>query len=101
MQFGISLLTLIRSQVGWGAQNKGTVVKRLLMVVSFMVVALSTTRCGDHVDDRASNDIQRATCTQTLCGDECVNLALDPQNCGGCGHECSSLSSCVAGTCVP
>jgi len=33
----------------------------------------------------------------TRCGDSCVDLATDPENCGACGVVVGSLASCVAG----
>jgi serine/threonine protein kinase len=36
---------------------------------------------------------------QTVCGDQCVNLASDAAHCGACGQVCSSGEACVAGTC--
>lgn len=35
------------------------------------------------------------------CASGCVDLASDPNNCGGCGIVCAAGESCEAGTCVP
>lgn len=34
------------------------------------------------------------------CDMRCVDLAIDAQNCGGCGAACLAGSSCIAGQCV-
>ena len=39
-------------------------------------------------------------CDATICGDfSCVDLKWDPQNCGSCGHQCSSGQTCNEGVC--
>ena len=37
---------------------------------------------------------------QILCGTTCVDLTIDPSNCGSCGHACASGTSCVGGSCT-
>jgi hypothetical protein len=41
------------------------------------------------------------TCTasQTLCGNQCVDLSSDRQNCGACNTYCSKAQQCVSGVC--
>src|SRR5215472_1884455 len=35
------------------------------------------------------------------CGNACINLNTDPNNCGGCGNRCpASTPSCLNGSCV-
>ena len=36
----------------------------------------------------------------TACPDACVDLTLDPTNCGGCGKRCADRSICVDGACA-
>lgn len=47
----------------------------------------------------------------TLCGSECVDLLIDPRNCGGCGINCvgatgnaqgsgHGIGTCLAGACI-
>ncbi|MFO0631177.1 MAG: hypothetical protein U0325_36900 [Polyangiales bacterium] len=36
---------------------------------------------------------------RSACGPTCVDLTLDPANCGTCGHACGSREVCVAGRC--
>jgi hypothetical protein len=42
---------------------------------------------------------------QTLCGDECVDLQTDDQNCGECGRTCrwvhALIETCEEGVCQP
>jgi hypothetical protein len=36
-----------------------------------------------------------------ICGNACVDLAIDDQNCGACGHTCDAPSACAHGVCGP
>lgn len=48
----------------------------------------------------AGRDGAACTQTQTMCGDACVDLMADVENCGSCGHACGCGStSCTAGVC--
>jgi hypothetical protein len=39
-------------------------------------------------------------CSATLCGEACVDVQTDKNNCGGCGVSCSANQACAAGICV-
>jgi len=41
------------------------------------------------------------TCMDSLCGQECVNLATDEQHCGACGAVCADGLLCTGGGCCP
>ncbi len=36
----------------------------------------------------------------SLCGDVCVNLAIDNASCGACGRRCQGIDACAGGRCV-
>jgi hypothetical protein len=36
---------------------------------------------------------------QVVCGNACVDLAIDGANCGACGNACGTLGVCAAGNC--
>jgi hypothetical protein len=36
---------------------------------------------------------------QKLCGDTCISVATDPQNCGACGNACPAGEACSDGLC--
>ena len=36
----------------------------------------------------------------TSCGDECVDIAKDPNNCGACGEVCPGDTGCIEGQCT-
>jgi Stigma-specific protein, Stig1 len=38
--------------------------------------------------------------SQIVCAGACIDAQTDPQNCGACGHACTTGYSCAAGTCV-
>lgn len=40
------------------------------------------------------------TCTLTTCGSACIDISMDPNNCGSCSHSCQT-GACVAGKCQP
>lgn len=41
-----------------------------------------------------------ASCSQTLCGNSCVDTKVDSRNCGSCGHDCME-GMCSFGKCQP
>ncbi len=40
-------------------------------------------------------------CEHTLCGDACIDLAVDPAHCGACDNRCARDARCCDGACVP
>jgi hypothetical protein len=48
----------------------------------------------------ADDDSDTATCGDTLCNGQCVNLLFDGQNCGSCGNACTSGEHCENSICV-
>ncbi|MEM9073495.1 MAG: MXAN_6577-like cysteine-rich protein [Myxococcota bacterium] len=60
--------------------------------------------CGDDdggagVDAAVGDAGPSCVMNQTLCGDECAFLDLDPANCGACGNACAAGEFCVSGSC--
>jgi hypothetical protein len=39
-------------------------------------------------------------CSATMCGEACVDVQTDKNNCGGCGVSCSANQACAAGVCL-
>src|SRR5688500_3478758 len=82
--------------------------------ISALVCALALTACGDGTDNLASDDggpgdggagadgggdDDGCPPYQDLCGGRCVPITVDPDNCGGCGIECTGEQACSAGAC--
>ncbi len=36
---------------------------------------------------------------QRICDEQCVNIKVDPDNCGACGTECAADEACAGGAC--
>ena len=36
----------------------------------------------------------------SACGQSCVNLGSDPDNCGACGRQCDANAQCLVGVCI-
>ena len=54
-------------------------------------------------DDKNGDKDNRRKCVDpglTRCGDTCAVVAIDPDNCGGCGIVCSGGAVCRNGKCV-
>lgn len=75
-------------------------IKKALLVV----ITMTATACGGSSENEPPGD--GGTCTpacgeaRSCCGDHCVNLQNDPQNCGGCGKSCAEGTYCTGGKCV-
>ena len=52
--------------------------------------------------NQVCNSSGRCACTvgEVLCGSNCVNTEIDPQNCGSCGNGCSGGTGCIDGRCL-
>src|SRR5690348_13448913 len=66
----------------------------LLLVLGAVVSALGCTS-GSTVADAPS-----CTGGRTDCSGVCVDLTVDPANCGKCGAACAAGNQCVAGACT-
>lgn len=57
--------------------------------------------CGSCPDGGFCRNGECVVCTggETRCGNACVNLATDPDNCGKCGRVCP-MGQCVHGACA-
>jgi|GEM_PF-762755 hypothetical protein len=60
-----------------------------------------TTDASGTLADTAWGDAGPLHCAEPLvaCGDQCVDLTTDPENCGTCNAICSS-SVCISGACL-
>lgn len=65
--------------------------KELLGAVFCVMLALSAAGCPGSGE---------TTCLDTFCGEACVNLNFDTQNCGTCGTACNPDQRCEGGSCV-
>jgi hypothetical protein len=71
--------------------------------------ASAAVACGSHssattdapLAPDAAVDALTCTASETMCGDTCVDLAIDLNHCGACSHACGCGStSCSAGLCA-
>jgi len=81
-------LTVLGPGQGSAAQRTGT------LPAAFLV--LSGQLC-----DAGASCLVCGGLTPTQCGDHCVDVATDPQNCGGCGQACQPGQFCSGGECGP
>jgi hypothetical protein len=59
--------------------------------------------CNENQCSTIGGDCVNGTCqcpgaNESRCGMECINLSIEPNNCGACGVECAS-GTCVNGRC--
>lgn len=73
-----------------------------------LVLVAAATACGGDDDggaidsgvifvDSGPPDGPVPVCADTMCGEACVDLAVDPLNCGACGATCASAGQICAG----
>lgn len=51
-------------------------------------------------DDGAIASFECLTCQDDICGNQCVDLKSDDENCGACGRECTGGTTCRESKCV-
>lgn len=75
----------------------------LIPLVALAACQPAPTRLVDAPEPLAE-DRQTGCFADTLCADQCVDLASAADHCGACGNRCSFANAgatCVAGACVP
>ena len=67
----------------------------ILMALNFLAGVLTFSACS-------STGVVGGTCQYGLsvCGQSCVDLAQDVDNCGSCSNSCSAGEICAAGNCI-
>jgi hypothetical protein len=64
-----------------------------------LFLLLGLVGCGDHGGSGQPGRLCGVDGTR-LCGEVCVELLDDPENCGACGNDCEG-AACADGMCVP
>jgi hypothetical protein len=72
--------------------------KRILVLLAAVFV-LVIVACGDHVVVPADKSGKCVAGLLTKCGDTCVDLQTDLNNCGACMAACGGAKVCVQGKC--
>ncbi len=69
---------------------------RRILIGLFLLFVIVTTAAS------CAKAVEALSCSngQTPCGDICVNVQTNTENCGKCGAICPSTQACVAGACV-
>ena len=52
---------------------------------------------GDGCDSNCDAECPADT---SICGESCIDLSSDPDNCGKCGNVCGNGENCISGSCV-
>jgi hypothetical protein len=65
------------------------------------VIVVNVTPPAGTADPPAPPDPPERHCSgdEVACGDACVKLDDDPENCGACGAVCAKPQTCMKGTC--
>lgn len=67
----------------------------VVLVATVFAMFVLASGCGED------NAVVGGSCVApyNACGQRCVDLTTDPQNCGACSHACLSSQVCIASTC--
>jgi hypothetical protein len=78
------------------ARSKVTPLLAHAAVLAGCVVAMGSGGCGK------AGSVVGGACASgyAQCGNDCVDLSTDPDNCGACGHACAMGVACAGGVCA-
>ncbi|MBI5549427.1 MAG: hypothetical protein HY901_36535 [Deltaproteobacteria bacterium] len=74
---------------------------RRSLIASAAALVLATSCDNEIASGAGGPDAAACPEAETLCGSSCVALALNDAHCGACGHACTALEMCAAGSCYP
>lgn len=80
----------VREDIAKGLKTKGTLRSETIEPEGWVRVTTMSTE---------TTSIQGCGAGAKVCGDECINVSSDPNNCGGCGKTCNT-GECVASKCL-
>jgi hypothetical protein len=66
-----------------------------LLALALTLISVGSLSCGPRADETCAGGFEQ-------CGGRCTQTAVDPSNCGTCGHACSfpnGIPACSAGEC--
>jgi glucosylceramidase len=72
---------------------------RWLAALLFLVLATDCSKGGSGDPGTGGTTGNSCPAEQTRCGQDCVDVSMDPANCGGCGIPCTTTQVCQAAAC--
>lgn len=91
-------------EIATGMAHSGTTTRRAMLGVMLggvfgLVAREGTSAAKQKSKHRSKSNHKQCKQGQSRCQQACVNLDTDSQNCGSCGHHCTSSEQCLHGRC--
>jgi hypothetical protein len=72
----------------------------LFPALTFFILSCEKSKGSSDADEGDEEIVEECSPPLVLCGDQCVDIQRDNDNCGECGYVCPIITACRSAICV-